>query len=158
MARATPPSSILCCNSGPITRQLSGTRWPSPDEVAQGVRRALARLPQPPVWIALSGEAEPTLHPRFGVVVDRVLAARDALAPSASVAVLSNSVSVGVPSILEALERVNARTWDAWRQLVVLTAPELVQIHSVGAVPRERLEEMARTLRDALSGVIVEVF
>ena len=46
---------------------------------------------------------------------------------------------------------------DALQQ-VVLEAADRVQIYSVGGVPRERLEEMARALRDALPDVIVEVF
>lgn len=157
MARATPASSILCCNCGPTTRPHSGTRWPSPDEVAQSLRRALARLPQVPDWIALSGPADPALHPRFGVVIDRALAARDALAPSAAFAVLSTGVSAGAPSAQEALQRVAAATFEAWCRRVVQGAPDRVQIYSVGGVPRERLEEMARALRDALPDVIVEV-
>jgi len=165
MARATPPPlpgstapwSVLYCDCGPATRQLSGTRWLSPDEIAQGVRRALGRLPEPPRWIALSGSGDPSRHPRFGVVIDRVLAARDALAPSAGVAVLSSSSSVVVPSLREALRRVDARTFEEWRPLVEQAAPSRVQIYSVYAVPRERLEEIAGALRDALPDAVVDV-
>ena len=99
------------------------------------------------------------LHPRFGVVIDRALAARDALAPSAGLAVLSTGLSVGAAaSVPEALLRVAAGTLEAWCQRVVLGAPDRVQIYSAGGVPRERLEEMARALRDALPDLIVEVF
>ncbi|HEX4562690.1 MAG TPA: hypothetical protein VH113_12725 [Gemmatimonadales bacterium] len=135
-----------------------GTRWPSPDEIAQGVRRALTRRSEPPRWITLSGNGDPALHPRFAVVIDRVLATRDALAPSAGVAVLSSSVSVGVPSLRDALRRVDAGTLEAWRRLVVQTAPDRVEIYPWGAVPRERLEEMAGALRDALPDVMVDAF
>lgn len=158
MARATPASCVLCCNCGPTTRPHSGTRWPSPDEVAQVLRRALGRLPQVPDWITLSGPVDPALHPRFGVVIDRALTARDALASSARLAVLSTGLSVGAPSVQEALQRVTAGTLLAWSQRVLLGAPDRVQIYSAGGVPRERLEEMARALRDALPDVIVEVF
>lgn len=151
------PWSVLYCDCGPTTRQLSGTRWPSPDEVAQGVRRALARLPEPTRWITLSGHAGTALHPRFGVVIDRVLAARDALAPSARVAVVSNSQWADVASIREALRRVDAGTFEAWRQLLVQDAPDRVQVHSLGAVPGERLERIVSALRDALPAAIVEV-
>lgn len=158
MARATPaPWSVLYCDCGPTTRQMSGTRWLSPDEIAQGVRRALARLPEPPRWLTLSGSGDPVLHPRFGVVIDRVLAARDALAPSAGVAVLSSSLSVGVPSIQDALRRVDASTFEAWRKMVEQAAPDRVQIYSFYAVPRERLEDMACGLRDALPDAVVDV-
>lgn len=149
------PWSVLYCDCGPTTRQLSGTRWPSPDEVAQGVRRALARLPEPPRWITLSGHADTALHPRFGVVIDRVLAARDALALSARVAVVSKSQSV---AIREALRRVDAGTFEAWRRSLVQDAPDRVQVYSLGAVPGERLEKIVNALRDALPAAIVEVF
>jgi len=108
--------------------------------VAQRLRRALARLTPTPEWITLSGNGDPTLHPRFGVVVDRVLAARDALAPAVRVAVLTNGLTAREPSIRGALQRVDAVLLDGGLR-----------------VPRERLEEMGRALRDALSGVIVEV-
>jgi len=91
------------------------------------------------------------------VVIDRALAARDALAPSAAFAILSTGVSAGAPSAQEALQRVAAATFEAWCRRVVQGAPDRVQIYSVGGVPRERLEEMARALRDALPDVIVEV-
>jgi len=91
------------------------------------------------------------------VVIDRVLAARDALAPSAGVAVLSSSSSVVVPSLREALRRVDARTFEEWRPLVEQAAPSRVQIYSVYAVPRERLEEIAGALRDALPDAVVDV-
>lgn len=154
MARATP---VFYCECGPTTRPLSGTRWPSPDEMAQGVRRGLARLPHPPDWIVLSGNDEPTTHPRFAVVIDRVLAARNVLAPSARVAVWTNGHSAGVPSVRDALRRVEVETFEGWLELVVRGDPDRVQLYSL-AVPRERLEAIARLLRDALSGVAVEVF
>ncbi|HEX4632611.1 MAG TPA: hypothetical protein VH163_02185 [Gemmatimonadales bacterium] len=91
-------------------------------------------------------------------MIDRVLAVRDALAPSAGVAVLSSSHSVGVPSIRDALRRVDAETLEAWRRLVEQAAPDRVELYPWGAVPRERLEEMAGALRDALPDVIVDVF
>ena len=108
-----PAGSKVCsfdcpyCECGPTGVRAAGTRWPSPDEVAQGLRRALARYT--PAWITLSGNGEPTLHPRFGVVVDRVLAARDALAPATRVAVLSNGLAAGAPPVRDALRRVDAR-------------------------------------------------
>ena len=155
MPRATPtPSRVLYCECGPITRPLSGTRWPSPDEVAQWVRRALARLPQPPQWIALSGGD----HPRFAVVIDRVLAARSALVPSARVAVLADGEGAVPSSVGDALQRVDAGTLQEWCRQLMLGGPAGVQIHSFGGVPRERLEAMAGLLRDALSGLVVEVF
>jgi len=56
-----------------------------------------------------AGNGEPTMHPRFAVVVDRVLAARDALAPATRVAILTNGLAAGKPEIAAALRRVDAR-------------------------------------------------
>jgi wyosine [tRNA(Phe)-imidazoG37] synthetase (radical SAM superfamily) len=97
------------CECGRNTPRRDGARWPSPDEVAHALRRALERLPAPPQWITFSGNGEPTLHPRFGVVVDRVLEARDELAREVRVAVLSNGLAGDRPAVRDALRRVDAR-------------------------------------------------
>jgi len=110
-----PPRSKLCeldcpyCDCGFTTPRVPRDRWPSPDEVGQALRRALERSATAPHWITLSGRGEPTLHPRFAVAVDRVLAARDALAPAVRVAILSNGIAARVPSIRDALRRLDAR-------------------------------------------------
>lgn len=97
------------CECGRSQPRRPGARWPSPDEVAHALRRALERLPALPEWITFSGNGEPTLHPRFAVVVDRVLETRDALARGARVAVLSNGLEAGRPAVRDALRRVDAR-------------------------------------------------
>ena len=110
-----PPRSKLCeldcpyCDCGFTTPRAPRDRWPSPDEVGQALRRALERSETAPDWITLSGRGEPTLHPRFAVAVDRVLAARDAIAPAVRVAILSNGIAAAVPSVRDALRRLDAR-------------------------------------------------
>jgi wyosine [tRNA(Phe)-imidazoG37] synthetase (radical SAM superfamily) len=110
-----PARSKLCtfdcpyCECGFNTPRASESRWPSPDEVAHMLRRGLIRLPAPPDWITFAGNGEPTMHPRFAVVVDRVLAARAELAPDARIAVLSNGLAAGKPAIRDALLAVDAR-------------------------------------------------
>jgi wyosine [tRNA(Phe)-imidazoG37] synthetase (radical SAM superfamily) len=110
-----PAGSKLCtfdcpyCECGYNTRRVPGSRWPSPDEVAHALRRALARLPAVPDWITFSGNGEPTLHPRFPVVVERVLAVREELAPRAGVGVLSNGLAAGQPAMRAALGALDAR-------------------------------------------------
>src|SRR5213075_1409931 len=56
-----------------------------------------------------SGNGEPTLHPRFAVVVDRVLLARAAAAPAARVGILSNGLTAGQPAVRDALMRLDHR-------------------------------------------------
>lgn len=111
----TPRRSKLCdldcpyCACGFNTTRAPDARWPSPDEVAHALLRTLERLERLPDWITFSGNGEPTLHPRFAVTVDRVLAIRDERAPAVRVAVLSNGRSAGEPRIQGALRRLDAR-------------------------------------------------
>jgi len=110
-----PQRSKLCsfdcpyCSCGFNTPRAAGSRWPSPDEVVHSLTRALARLPAPPDCITFSGNGEPTLHPRFAVVVDRVLLARAAAAPAARVGILSNGLTAGQPAVRDALMRLDHR-------------------------------------------------
>jgi hypothetical protein len=111
----TPRGSKLCtfdcpyCECGFNTPRAPGSRWPSPDEVAHALRRALARLAAPPQWITLAGNGEPTMHPRFAVVVDRVLGVRAELVPDTRVGILSNGLAAGKPAVRDALLRLDAR-------------------------------------------------
>jgi len=111
----TPARSKLCsfdcpyCQCGFNTAKADGARWPSPDEVAHSLRRALARAAAPPDWITFSGNGEPTLHPRFAVVVDRVLAVRAEVASQTRVGILSNGIAADQPAVRAALRRLDGR-------------------------------------------------
>lgn len=111
----TPAGSKLCtfdcpyCECGFNTARGRDGRWPSPDEVAHALRRALERLGAAPAWITFAGNGEPTMHPRFPVVVDRVLAARAELAPAARVGILTNGLAAAGAAIGAALRRLDAR-------------------------------------------------
>lgn len=218
-----PLRSKLCtfdcpyCECGRNTPKAAGTRWPSPDEVGHSLRQALQRLGAPPDWITLAGNGEPTMHPRFATVVDRVLEARAARAPTARVAILTNGLAAGRPAIATALARLDARMikldpgpvelvngvdyrretivaacrelapvivqamvargpdWDGgsdsavheWLPHLVAAHPAGVQLYSldrvpadarVSKVPRERLDQMAVTIRAALPSCDVQVF
>jgi len=83
--------------------------FPSVREVLEAVAGTLATLPEPPAYLTFSGHGEPTLHPRFGALVDGVTDLRDRLAPSARTAILSNSSRVGDPAVRAALTRLDAR-------------------------------------------------
>jgi hypothetical protein len=110
-----PLRSKLCgfdcpyCSCGFNTPRAAGSRWPSPDEVGHALRRTLERLVPPPDWITFSGNGEPTLHPRFPVVVARVREARDALAPGVRLAILSNGLALGNAAVRAALRQLDAR-------------------------------------------------
>jgi MoaA/NifB/PqqE/SkfB family radical SAM enzyme len=111
----TPARSKLCtfdcpyCECGFNTPKDADGRWPSPDEVAHSLRRALTRLPSPPDCITFAGNGEPTMHPRFPVVVERVLEARAELAPGTKVGALTNGLAAGKPAVRDALRRLDLR-------------------------------------------------
>jgi wyosine [tRNA(Phe)-imidazoG37] synthetase (radical SAM superfamily) len=110
-----PPRSKLCtmdcpyCECGFNTPKAEGARWPSPDLVADALAKTLDGLAVRPDWITLAGNGEPTMHPRFAVVVERVLAVRDAKAQAARVGILCNGLAAGKPAIRDALNRLDAR-------------------------------------------------
>ena len=110
-----PLHSKLCtfdcpyCECGRDTVKAPGSRWPSPDLVADALRKTLERMDAPPDYVTFAGNGEPTMHPRFPVVVARVLEVRDAIAPASRVCVMSNGLSAGRPAIRAALDRLDER-------------------------------------------------
>ena len=62
-----------------------------------------------PESITLSGNGEPTLHPRFEAAVDLLIRSRDRLLPEAKLSVLSNGERLGEPSVRAALDRLDLR-------------------------------------------------
>ncbi len=74
--------------------------------------------------ITLAGNGEPTLHPRFGEIVDGLLGLRDRWLPMVPVGVLSNSSTVHRLIIRQALKRLDERFMkldagcaEMWQQL-----------------------------------------
>ena len=59
--------------------------------------------------ITVAGHGEPTLHPEFEEIVDRLRAVRDRLAPGIRTAILSNSTTAGWPDVQRALGRLDER-------------------------------------------------
>lgn len=110
-----PLHSKLCsfdcpyCECGRNTPKASGSRWPSPDLVADGLRKTLERMDVRPDYVTFAGNGEPTMHPRFPLVVERVLEVRDRLAPGTKVCVMSNGLAAGKPAIRTALDRLDER-------------------------------------------------
>lgn len=110
-----PPHSKLCtfdcpyCECGFNTPKAKGAKWPSPDVVADALRKTITLGRVNPDWVTFAGNGEPTMHPRFAVVVERVLATRDEVQPGLKVGILSNGLAAGRPVIRDALNRLDAR-------------------------------------------------
>jgi wyosine [tRNA(Phe)-imidazoG37] synthetase (radical SAM superfamily) len=89
-----------------------GDVWPSPSSIAKAVslrlRRALASG-EAVHRVTLAGNGEPTLHPEFGEVVNRLRALRDEVRKGLPIAVLSNSSTLDRPAVVSALDRLDER-------------------------------------------------
>jgi wyosine [tRNA(Phe)-imidazoG37] synthetase (radical SAM superfamily) len=82
---------------------------PTPDDVERAVERVLEGLAEPPAYLTFSGNGEPTLHPDFPEMVERVNAVRRRLGVATRTAVLSNSARVPEPAIRDALAALDVR-------------------------------------------------
>jgi wyosine [tRNA(Phe)-imidazoG37] synthetase (radical SAM superfamily) len=90
--------------------EIDPAEWPAPVAVVEAVRRALRDLRekgQPVDHVTLAGNGEPTLHPRFAEIVERLRLVRDQEWPSARLAVLSNGGTLDRPVVVAALRRVD---------------------------------------------------
>jgi len=97
---------------GPRSARGLGDVWPSPSSIAKAVglrlRRALSNG-EAVHRLTLAGNGEPTLHPEFGEVVNRLRALRDDIKPGLPLAILSNSSTLDTPAVVSALERLDER-------------------------------------------------
>jgi wyosine [tRNA(Phe)-imidazoG37] synthetase (radical SAM superfamily) len=89
---------------------MNDSRWyPSSLEITIALKSVLPILNPKPSYITFSGNGEATLHPEFSSIVEEVKAIRDAHAPEAEVAILSNSSTVVKAEIREALQKLDKR-------------------------------------------------
>ena len=107
-----PKDGKLCsfdciyCECGLNSERRTKNPLPTPDEVIEGLRSKLHELRQEgivPDVLTFAGNGEPTLHPSFPEIVDRVRQVRDEHCPSAKMSILSNATQIRRPEIREAL-------------------------------------------------------
>jgi wyosine [tRNA(Phe)-imidazoG37] synthetase (radical SAM superfamily) len=113
----TCPFDCLYCQYGWTGAHIAetveaGLSFPAADKVGDSLAQALPGLvdgPLRPGYLTFSGNGEPTLHPEFDRVVERIIAVRDEHLPEAKTAVLSNSALVTRGSVRDALLRLDHR-------------------------------------------------
>lgn len=102
------------------------SRLPSREEVYNALDIKLNELKQlnrAPDVITFAGNGEPTLHPDFPGIIDDSIELRDRYFPGTAIAVLSNSTTITVPRIREALLKIekNILKLDSAFDLTVAT-------------------------------------
>jgi wyosine [tRNA(Phe)-imidazoG37] synthetase (radical SAM superfamily) len=86
--------------------------WPSPAKIGAAIAARLRRAALDDEEIdrlTVAGHGEPTLHPDFEEITDRLVDVRDRLAPNLRLAILSNSTTAAWPSVRRALSRFDER-------------------------------------------------
>lgn len=158
------PANLRVCNMECRYCHFSATRWrdrslaiggwPAADDVAAAVGRALDDLAahgRRVERVTLTGHGEPTLHPDFETVVQRLRRLRDERFPGVSLAILSNSTTARWPAVRRALGRLDER----YMKLDAGT-DEMLQRLNGGTIPVARLVEGLRGLENViLQGMFV---
>jgi wyosine [tRNA(Phe)-imidazoG37] synthetase (radical SAM superfamily) len=110
------PPGMKVCNMKCAYCQYGWTRsehrsgetrgWPTPATIEEAVASRLRRAAETNELIdrlTVAGHGEPTLHPQFEAVAERLRAVRDRIAPGIPTAVLSNSTTAMWPEVRRAL-------------------------------------------------------
>lgn len=100
---------IYCeCGWNPDPRTVK-VKLPAREDVKLALEiklKEMASQNELPDVITFAGNGEPTLHPQFPEIINDTLMLRNLYAPSARVAVLSNSTMLFKPEVVEALKKV----------------------------------------------------
>ena len=100
---------IYCeCGWNPDPRTVK-VKLPTREDVKLALEiklKEMASQNELPDVITFAGNGEPTLHPQFAEIIDDTLMLRNLYAPSARVAVLSNSTMLFKHEVVEALKKV----------------------------------------------------
>ncbi len=110
------PRGLKVCNMDCAYCQYGGTRdrsagstiagWPAADRVEAAVSARLRRADSCGELIdrlTVAGHGEPTLHPAFEEIAERLCRLRDRVAPALRLAILSNSTTAGSNSVRRGL-------------------------------------------------------
>lgn len=96
----------IYCECGLNQERRTKNPLPTPEEVVDALKEKLQALRQDglqPDVLTFAGNGEPTLHPHFPEIVDKVRRIRDELCPTAKMSILSNATQIRRPEIREAL-------------------------------------------------------
>lgn len=98
------------CEAGFNSQGTGTTGFPPREKVKEQLTRKLEQMKADNSQldvITFSGNGEPTLHPDFENIITDTLQVRDRFYPQAKVSVLCNSTRLHLPSVVNALQRVD---------------------------------------------------
>ncbi len=101
---------IYCECGWTLDKSAEKSSLPKRDEIYRALERKLSEMKSKnnaPDVITFAGNGEPTLHPDFPAIVDDTIELRNRYFPEARIAVLSNSTTITIPSVREALLKVD---------------------------------------------------
>jgi wyosine [tRNA(Phe)-imidazoG37] synthetase (radical SAM superfamily) len=96
--------NCVYCHYGPTC--VGEYKLPTPDEVESALKERL-RKKEKIDYITFAGNGEPTLHPQFLEITERVKELRNRLAPGVPIALLSNSTFLGHGDVAAALTNID---------------------------------------------------
>ena len=100
----------IYCECGLNATRRAKSAMPTREEVAKALEKKLIdmkRSGELPDVLTFAGNGEPTIHPRFGEIIDDTIKLRDRLCPDAKVSVLTNATLITRDSVFEALKKVD---------------------------------------------------
>ena len=124
----TPPGARVCsfdCVYCEVCGETRRSGWPPPDSIEAALADALTQA-GPLDSITISGDGEPTLHPRFAAAVAAVLRVARRSRPRVPVRILTNGGSAVRAEVRAALDRLDERIvmLDAAAERVDRPAPD----------------------------------
>lgn len=135
--------------------------FPSVSEIEGALRAVLEGVRQsgrPIDNITVCGNGEPTMHPEFPLLVERLVKLREELAENAGLNILANSTNLHRPQIVAALSRLDeqimkldAGTQDLFRKMAMPLTP-------VTAVASLTVDEICEGIRKLPRVVIQSMF
>jgi wyosine [tRNA(Phe)-imidazoG37] synthetase (radical SAM superfamily) len=132
----TPPGCRVCnfkcayCYAqSPASHRAA--RWPAPEEVGGALAEALAKA-RALDSITISGDGEPTLHPRFPDVVAHILTEARRARRRVPVRILTNGSGAVRPDVRAALDRLDERVVKLDADPVRVSRPS--RRHPLGAI------------------------
>ena len=100
----------IYCECGWTDPSGSSSVFHDRKEVYDGLRERLLSMKEhdePLDTITFAGNGEPTMHPRFDLIIQDTLALRNQIFPRAQIAVLSNASLIHKPKVFNALKKVD---------------------------------------------------